>query len=131
MTPESHEPLGTPLSSPGFPFVPLVEEWSVLAQVHTTESLTLIVTLAGEKVSVKLGPTVTVVVAAEAVCAKAAKNDTAAAIAATITNFLLIFISSAVFLLVIVFLCVYETLHRVVLFPENFRELKKISGNLK
>jgi hypothetical protein len=90
-TPESQEPLGTPLSSPGMPFVPLVVEWNEVDQLHITESLTEIVALAGEK-TLPPDPTAMVVVAAQVVCAKAAQNETAATITVTKVFFLLGFI---------------------------------------
>ena len=62
---ESHKPQGTSLSSPGTPLVPLVVEWKEPCQSQITESLTEMETVEGEKVSVKLGPTNTLVVAAE------------------------------------------------------------------
>ena len=78
MIPESHKPLGTPLSSPGAPLVPLVVEWKVACQSQMTESFTEIETIDGENVSLKLGPTSTLVVAAEDFCAKATQNSTVA-----------------------------------------------------
>jgi hypothetical protein len=92
--PESQEPLGTPLSSPGTPFVPLVVEWNEVDQLHTTESLTEIVALEGVKTSPP-DPTRTVVVAAQVFCAKGAQNETTATITATKVFFLLVFIDHA------------------------------------
>ncbi len=56
--PESHKPLGTPLSSPATPLVPLVVEWKVATQVQTTWSPALMETTAGENLSAGF-PTVT------------------------------------------------------------------------
>jgi hypothetical protein len=89
--PESQEPLGTPLSSPGTPFVPLVVEWNEVDQLHITESLTEIVVLEGVKI-LPPDPTRMVVVAAQVFCPKGAQNDTAATITETIVFCLLVFI---------------------------------------
>lgn len=83
MRPESHEPLGTPLSSPGFPLVPLVEVWKVLLQLQITESFTEIETLEGVKTRPP-DPTRTVVEAAEAFCTKAAQDNAAATMTVTV-----------------------------------------------
>ena len=61
-TPESHNH-GTPLSS-RTPFVPLVVEWLLPAQVQITWSPALMVTLVGEN-TVPVNPTVTLVLAAK------------------------------------------------------------------
>ena len=81
MTPESHKPLGTPLSSPGTPLVPLVVEWKENAQFQMTESFIEIETVEGEKTSDPPGATVTLVSAAEDLWANAAQNNNVARIA--------------------------------------------------
>ena len=83
LTPESHDPLGTPLSSPACPLVPLVEEWLFPAHVHITESLTEIRTLVGVKCNPP-DPTSTLVVAPETNCAQPIHSENAATIAATV-----------------------------------------------
>ena len=82
---ESHKPQGTPLSSPGAPFVPLVVEWKIPFQSQITESFTEIETLAGEKTSPP-DPTRTVVVAADDFCTKATQNKSAAPMAIVVLS---------------------------------------------
>ena len=74
MRPESHKPSGVPGG------LPLVEEWKVPCQSQMTESFTEIETVEGLKVSVKPGPTWTVVVAAGEFCATATENNAVARI---------------------------------------------------
>jgi hypothetical protein len=74
--PESHKPLGTPLSSLCTPLVPLVVEWNEPCQFQMTESFTEIDTAEGENVSVAPGPTRTLVVAPKDGCAIKKKNNT-------------------------------------------------------
>ena len=76
MRPESHKPLGTPLSSPCTPLVPLVVEWKPLCQFQMTESFTEIETVEGENVAEPPGPTRTLVVAPKDGCANEKKNNT-------------------------------------------------------
>ena len=83
ITPESHRPLGTPLSSPGFPLVPLVVEWKELVQIHVTESFTEMLTTEGEKKSPP-SPTITFVLAAKDFCAKATQKNAAETMAMTV-----------------------------------------------
>ena len=78
MVPEFQSPLGTPLSSPATPLVPLVVEWKVAAQVHITRSPAAMVTTAGEKRSRGL-PTVTLVLAANPDSGQPRHNKAAAA----------------------------------------------------
>ena len=88
INPVSHNPLGTPLSSPWTPFVPLVVECGVvLIHCQITESPVETRTLVGEKRRPP-EPTITVVVAPIAGC-KEMKN---AAIAATVSVLMPIFI---------------------------------------
>jgi hypothetical protein len=88
-TVESHNPEGTPLSSPGTPLVPLVVECGgVLAHCQITESPWGIKTFVGENTRPPLNPMVTFVVAPKLDYREMKNAATAATVSILMVNFI-------------------------------------------